>query len=57
MSLGDKISNKTEEVQGKTKQTVGEATGNDDLKAEGQRDEAKGNLKQAGEKIKDVFKS
>ncbi len=57
MSLGDKISNKTEEVQGKAKQTVGEATGNDDLKVEGQRDEAKGNLKQAGEKVKDVFKS
>ena len=57
MAMGDKISNKTEELTGKGKQTVGEATGNDDLKAEGQKDEAKGNLKQAGEKIKDVFKS
>jgi uncharacterized protein YjbJ (UPF0337 family) len=27
-----------------------------DLQAEGQADQAKGNLKQAGEKIKDVFK-
>ncbi len=57
MSLGDKISNKTEELQGKGKQTVGEATGNEDLKVEGQQDEAKGNLKQAGEKVKDIFKS
>ena len=57
MAMGDKISNKAEELTGKGKQSVGEATGNDDLKAEGQTDEAKGNLKQAGEKIKDVFKS
>ncbi len=57
MSLGDKISNKSEELQGKGKQAVGDATDDQDLKAEGQQDEAKGNLKQAGEKIKDVFKS
>ena len=35
---------------------VGEATGDRDLQAEGQADQAKGNLKQAGEKVKDVFK-
>ncbi len=57
MSLGDKIGNKGEELEGKGKQTLGQATGDQDLQAEGQRDEAKGNLKQAGEKIKDVFKS
>ena len=57
MSLGDKIDNKSEELAGKGKQVAGNATGDDELKAEGERDEAKGNLKQAGEKIKDVFKS
>lgn len=57
MSLGDKLGNKGEELEGKGKQTVGDATGDDSLKAEGRQDEAKGNLKQAGEKIKDVFKS
>jgi hypothetical protein len=31
-------------------------TDDDELQAEGKTDQAKGNLKQAGEKIKDVFK-
>ena len=35
---------------------LGEATGNESLEAEGRADQAKGDLKQAGEKIKDVFK-
>jgi uncharacterized protein YjbJ (UPF0337 family) len=29
----------------------------EELKGEGKTDQAKGNLKQAGEKVKDVFKS
>ena len=36
---------------------MGRATDDRDLEAEGHTDQAKGNLKQAGEKIKDVFKS
>jgi uncharacterized protein YjbJ (UPF0337 family) len=32
-------------------------TDDKDLKAEGKGDQAKGNLKQAGEKVKDVLKS
>jgi uncharacterized protein YjbJ (UPF0337 family) len=56
MSALDKAKNKIEELGGKGKEHVGEATGDDNLKAEGQADQAKGNLKQAGEKIKDVFK-
>ncbi len=36
---------------------VGEVTDDKDLKAEGKGDQAKGNLKQAGEKVKDVLKS
>jgi uncharacterized protein YjbJ (UPF0337 family) len=47
MSIGDKISNKGEELQGKAKGGVGEATDDKDLKAEGKGDQAKGNLKQA----------
>ena len=57
MAMGDRISNKAEELSGKGKQTVGDATGNDDLKGEGEQDKATGNLKQAGEKIKDVVKN
>ncbi|MCW2622624.1 MAG: CsbD family protein [Frankiales bacterium] len=56
MSGIDKIKNKAEELGGKGKEAAGDATGNDDLKAEGQADQASGNLKQAGEKVKDVFK-
>jgi uncharacterized protein YjbJ (UPF0337 family) len=49
--------NKAEELKGKTNETVGQATADRDLEAEGQADQTKGNLKQAGEKVKDVFKS
>jgi uncharacterized protein YjbJ (UPF0337 family) len=57
MGTDDKIENKTEELAGKAKETVGEASGDRDLQAEGQADQTKGNLKQAGEKVKDAFKS
>jgi uncharacterized protein YjbJ (UPF0337 family) len=57
MSGSDKIDNKAEELGGKLKETAGKATGDEQLEAEGHADQAKGNLKQAGEKIKDVFKS
>ncbi|HZA72897.1 MAG TPA: CsbD family protein [Propionibacteriaceae bacterium] len=57
MGTDDKIENKTEELGGKAKEAVGEASGDRDLQAEGQADQTKGNLKQAGEKVKDAFKS
>jgi len=56
MSGIDKAKDKGQELGGKAKESAGDATGNDDLKAEGQSDQAKGNVKQAGEKVKDVFK-
>ncbi len=56
MSGIDKMKNKAEELGGHGKENVGEATGDRDLQAEGQKDQATGNLKQAGEKIKDAFK-
>lgn len=56
MGLDDKISNATEEKTGKLKESVGKATDDEDLEAEGKVDKAKGNLKQAGEKVKDAFK-
>jgi uncharacterized protein YjbJ (UPF0337 family) len=56
MSTGDKIDNKADELKGKAKEGVGSATGDKDLETEGQADQAKGHVKQAGEKIKDVFK-
>ena len=56
MSGIDKMKNKAEELSGKGKEAVGDATGDRDLQAEGQVDQASGNLKQAGEKVKDAFK-
>jgi uncharacterized protein YjbJ (UPF0337 family) len=56
MSGIDKMKNKAEELGGKGKEAVGDATDNRDLQAEGKADETKGNLKQAGEKVKDAFK-
>ena len=57
MSTEDKISNKTQEIKGKVKEGVGDATDNRSLENEGRADQTKGNLKQAGEKVKDAFKS
>ena len=56
MSGIDKMKNKAEEMSGKGKEAVGDATDNRDLQAEGKKEQTKGNLKQAGEKVKDAFK-
>lgn len=56
MGADDKIENKGQEVAGKIKKKVGDATDNQSLEAEGWKDEKAGKVKQAGEKIKDVFK-
>ena len=56
MSIARKIAHKAEAVKGAFKKTAGRATGNQRLRAEGRRDQAKGNLKQAGAKAKDALK-
>jgi uncharacterized protein YjbJ (UPF0337 family) len=56
MSDVDKAKNKAEELGGKAKEGIGKVTGDDSLEAEGNVDQTKGNLKQAGEKVKDAFK-
>jgi uncharacterized protein YjbJ (UPF0337 family) len=56
MSGMDKLKNKAQEMGGQGKEHVGRATGDEELEAEGHKDQASGNLKQAGEKVKDVFK-
>jgi uncharacterized protein YjbJ (UPF0337 family) len=57
VGLDDKISNKAEELKGQGKEHVGKAVDDPELEAEGHADQVKSNLKQAGEKIKDIFKS
>jgi uncharacterized protein YjbJ (UPF0337 family) len=56
MSATDKSKNKAQELTGKVKEKTGEVTGDHDLEARGKADQTKGNLKQAGEKVKDAFK-
>ncbi len=56
MSTGDKAGNKAEDLRGKAKETVGKATGDESLEAQGDRDQRKSSLKDAGENVKDAFK-
>jgi uncharacterized protein YjbJ (UPF0337 family) len=56
MSSNDKADNKLEELGGKAKEAVGSATGDEGLERQGENDQSKANLKQAGEKVKDAFK-
>ena len=57
MGIDDKVDNKSEELAGKAKEGIGKATDDEQLEAEGRTDQSKSNVKQAGEKIKDAFKS
>jgi uncharacterized protein YjbJ (UPF0337 family) len=56
VSAEDKASNKAQELKGKAKEKLGDAIDNEQMQGEGKADQAKGNLKQAAEKVKDVFK-
>lgn len=56
MGIGDKIQNAAEDATGKAKESVGKATDDDRLTAEGQTDQAAAGLKKVGEDVKDVFK-
>jgi uncharacterized protein YjbJ (UPF0337 family) len=55
MSISKKIAHKAEAVKGGAKRMVGRITGSRRLRAEGRADQAKGDVKQAGAKIKDAF--
>ncbi len=56
MGAMDKLNNKMDEMKGEAKERTGDATGDEQLQAEGQADKTGSNLKQAGEKVKDAFK-
>ncbi|WP_030244070.1 CsbD family protein [Streptomyces sp. NRRL S-350] len=56
MSASDKIENAADKAKGAAKEGVGKVTGNERLQAEGKADKTKGDLKQAGEHVKDAFK-
>ncbi|BDX32882.1 CsbD family protein [Mycobacterium antarcticum] len=56
MSGLDKAKNKIDDLGGHAKEATGKASGDKSTENEGKADQAKANLKDAGEKIKDVFK-
>ena len=56
MSGTDKVKNAVQDVEGKAKQGVGKVTGDANKQAEGRADQAKSDMKNAGEKVKDSFK-
>ncbi len=57
MGTDDKTRNAAEDALGHVKEGVGKATDNPKLEAEGKGDQAKANLKKAGENVKDAFKA
>lgn len=56
MGLDDKLKNAADDLKGKSKEATGKATNDEKLEAEGKGDQAKSDLKQAGENVKDAFK-
>ena len=54
MGIGDKFTNKADELKGEAKESYGDATGDEQLEAEGRGDQAGAKAKQAGEKVKDA---
>jgi uncharacterized protein YjbJ (UPF0337 family) len=56
MSAIDKAKDKAQAAKGHVKEAAGKATDDRSLEAEGKGDQVVGNLKQAGEKLKDAVK-
>jgi uncharacterized protein YjbJ (UPF0337 family) len=56
MGLDDKIKNAAQDIAGKAKEALGNATHDDSEVAEGKKDQASASVKQTGEDVKDVFK-
>jgi uncharacterized protein YjbJ (UPF0337 family) len=56
MSAIDKAKDKAQAAKGQVKEAAGKATNDRSLEAEGKGDQVAGNLKQAGEKLKDAVK-
>ena len=55
MGMVDKAKDKAQATEGGVKEKVGEMTKDRSMEAKGKVDKASGNLKQAGEKVKDAL--
>jgi uncharacterized protein YjbJ (UPF0337 family) len=56
MGVDDRIENAAEDFGGKAKEATGKATDDERLEREGRADQAKADLKNAKEDVKDAFK-
>ncbi|MGI9824162.1 CsbD family protein [Agromyces sp. Marseille-Q5079] len=56
MGIDDRVENTAEDLKGKAKEAHGKMTGDDSKVAEGKADQAKADLKNAAEDVKDAFK-
>lgn len=56
MTAADKAKDKAQAAKSKVKKGVGKAIDGPYLEGEGEAEQVKGNLKQAGEKVKDAAK-
>jgi uncharacterized protein YjbJ (UPF0337 family) len=56
MGTTDKAKDKLQELEGRAKQVAGAVKGDTSTEHEGRMEETKGDLKQAGEKVKDAVR-
>ena len=56
MTKRDKVKNITQIAKGRVKEAAGKNMGDEEMQNEGKLDRMEGNLKQAGEKVKDALK-
>ncbi|MET9255168.1 CsbD family protein [Streptomyces sp. NPDC048182] len=56
MAANEKAQAKSEQVEGKVKETAGRAVGNERLTAEGRAEQSTGDARQAKEKAKDALR-
>ena len=55
MGMGDDMKHNMEDMKGKAKEAIGDATDNESLQAEGMADQAGAKMKKAGDHVKDAF--
>jgi uncharacterized protein YjbJ (UPF0337 family) len=55
MGIGDKAKHTAEDIGGHMKEAAGKLTDNEKLEAEGKLDQAKADMKKAGDDVKDAF--
>lgn len=53
MGVMDKVKHQAQQLAGKAKESAGHATGNEDMRNAGKRDQVEGNAKEKGQEFKD----